>query len=482
MNVAVHPIRGLSLCAGIGGLDLGLKLALGDAYRTVCAVEIEVFAAAVLVARQQDGSLDAFPIWDDLYSFNGRPWRGVVDIVLAGFPCQPWSVAGKRAGTADERWLWPAIAGIIRDVRPRFVFLENVPGLITGGGLELVLSDLAEMGFAAEWGCFTAAEVGASQLRERVFILAYRNGGPWDIADSSVEGRRSAVVDAIAGSAASRGDSGRSRATGCSDALLYGTQCDHEWIGGTWRLRSGPQNTTLAYAERSKRRTDQYAGNVAHGHDSGRQEAADRPRERGETLVDATQQHEREPDHKASAIARHDARAGASGRSGGVGDADITRPQGRHEPIGERTDERATRKASATMGDAESGGRLQAERGQAASIGPFPPRPSDAAGWAAVLERWPELAPALANTASGTRHVKQGQGQDISNESGIYGAEADSGGTPQSSLRGLADGAASGLGEPRYRVDQLRALGNAVVPQCAAFAFRVLAERAGVDL
>lgn len=173
-------IRGLALCAGGAGLELGLRLALGRQYRTVCYVERESFAASILVARMEDQTLDQAPVWDDLTTFDGRPWRGAVDLVSAGFPCQPVSVAGKRRGTADERWLWPHVARIIREVEPRIVFLENVPGLRKHLGD--VLGALAYLGYAAEWDVFSAADAGASHLRKRIFILAHReHAGSWPL-------------------------------------------------------------------------------------------------------------------------------------------------------------------------------------------------------------------------------------------------------------------------------------------------------------
>ncbi|KKN78105.1 hypothetical protein LCGC14_0353320 [marine sediment metagenome] len=170
MNVATRTVNCLSLCSGIGGLELGLSLVV-PGFRVVCHVEREASVAALLVARMEDKSMDDAPIWDDLTTFDGAAWRGTVDIVAAGFPCQPWSTAGKRKGTEDERWIWSDIIRIIREVRPGVVFLENVPGLLVHAGLGGVLGELAEAGFDAEWGCFTAAEVGASHRRERVFIL-----------------------------------------------------------------------------------------------------------------------------------------------------------------------------------------------------------------------------------------------------------------------------------------------------------------------
>jgi len=123
----------------------------------------------------EDEALDPAPIWcGDLADLDCAPFAGRVDLVTAGFPCQPWSVAGKREGKHDDRWIWPGIARIIREVRPGLVFLENVRGLVSGGGLEPVLGDLAGLGFDAEWTCLRASEVGAPHRRERVFVLAYR--------------------------------------------------------------------------------------------------------------------------------------------------------------------------------------------------------------------------------------------------------------------------------------------------------------------
>ncbi len=168
-------MNGLALCAGVGGLEIGVRLAW-PWVRTVAYVERDAYAAAVLVARMEDEALEPAPIWDDLSTFDGRPWRGCVDLVTAGFSCQPWSAAGKGRGTDDERWIWPEVARVVREVEPRFVLLENVPPLVIRGGLALVLGDLADLGLNAEWGVFSAAEVGAPHLRRRLFILAYRKG------------------------------------------------------------------------------------------------------------------------------------------------------------------------------------------------------------------------------------------------------------------------------------------------------------------
>lgn len=169
-------MNGLALCAGVGGLELSLSLII-PTYRTVCYVEREAFAAATLVARMDEGWLDPAPVWDDVESFDGRRWRGYVDIVSAGFPCQPWSAAGLGLGVEDERWIWPIIAERLREIRPGLVWLENVPALVARGGLGHVLGPLAEIGLDAQWDVFRAADVRASHRRERLFILAYNDRG-----------------------------------------------------------------------------------------------------------------------------------------------------------------------------------------------------------------------------------------------------------------------------------------------------------------
>ena len=159
----------LALFAGAGGGILGGKL-LG--WRTVCAVEWEAYPASVLCARQNDGILPPFPIWDDVQTFSGRPWRGLVDVVSGGFPCQDISAAGKGAGIDGERsGMWGQMARIICEVRPKYVFVENSP-MLTSRGLGRVLGDLASMGFDAKWGVLGAADVGANHQRDRIWIVA----------------------------------------------------------------------------------------------------------------------------------------------------------------------------------------------------------------------------------------------------------------------------------------------------------------------
>ena len=159
----------LALFAGAGGGILGGHL-LG--WRTVCAVEWEAYPASVLVQRQNDGTLPAFPIWDDVQTFDGKPWRGRIDVVSGGFPCQDISCAGKGAGIEGDRSsMWKHMARIIGEVRPRYAYVENSPMLV-GRGLTTVLSDLAEMGYDAKWGIMGAHHVAAPHKRDRIWIVA----------------------------------------------------------------------------------------------------------------------------------------------------------------------------------------------------------------------------------------------------------------------------------------------------------------------
>lgn len=172
MAIRADSINGLSLCTGIGGLELGLKIALGDGYRTICYCERESFAASVLVARMEDQTLDQAPIWSDVVTFDGKPWNRAVDIITAGYPCQPFSVAGQGRGIEDDRHIWPHIARIIGEVGPAYVFIENVPNHINTG-FNVVAGDLEAMGFQVAAGLYTARTLGASHTRERFYVLAY---------------------------------------------------------------------------------------------------------------------------------------------------------------------------------------------------------------------------------------------------------------------------------------------------------------------
>lgn len=164
----------IALFAGAGGGELAAKHLLG--WRTVCYVEHNPYAVDVLKSRMRDRYIDYAPVWDDCFTFDGNPWRGRVDIISAGFPCQPFSQAGRGLAERDPRNGWPATIRIIDEVRPRIAWLENVPGLISKFYIRRIFGELAEIGYDAEWGCLSAQAIGANHKRERLWILAYPHG------------------------------------------------------------------------------------------------------------------------------------------------------------------------------------------------------------------------------------------------------------------------------------------------------------------
>lgn len=166
-------MNGLALCAGVGGLERGIESVLRGS-RTVCYVEGETYPAAVLASKMEAGSIPKAPIWSNVRTFDGTPWRQKVSFISGGFPCQPYSKAGKQLGANDPRDLWPDFARIIGEVRPHFIFLENVPNVVKWA-LPTVLKDLSKMGYDAAWCVVAASEVGAPHKRSRWFLFGYSN-------------------------------------------------------------------------------------------------------------------------------------------------------------------------------------------------------------------------------------------------------------------------------------------------------------------
>jgi DNA (cytosine-5)-methyltransferase 1 len=168
LEVALNELH---LFAGAGGGILG-GILLG--HRTVCAVEIEPYCRKVLLQRQRDGILPWFPIWDDVRTFDGKPWRGIADVVCGGFPCQDISganITGKGLD-GEHSGLWREMARVVCEVGPDFVYVENSP-MLTIRGLGRVLRDLAAMGYDARWGCISASDFGGLHGRKRIWIVAY---------------------------------------------------------------------------------------------------------------------------------------------------------------------------------------------------------------------------------------------------------------------------------------------------------------------
>ena len=173
------PIKHLSVCTGYEGIGIGLRRIWGNV-REIAYLEIEAFAQANLVSKMESGHLHPAPIYSDVKTFPFREFRGKVDILSAGFPCSPFSQAGRRKSTNDPRHIYPYISEGISQCKPTYVILENVEGIITSKTadeepvLKYVLGDLEGRGYRTTWGIFSAVEVGAPHQRKRVFILAHR--------------------------------------------------------------------------------------------------------------------------------------------------------------------------------------------------------------------------------------------------------------------------------------------------------------------
>ena len=223
----------VSFCTGYGGLERGLELA-GIDHRVVACVEIEAFVIANLVQKMESNQMAPAPIWTNVKTFPGKRFRGKVDILTGGYPCQPFSVAGHQLGTEDPRHLWPFILQQIQTIRPVQCFFENVEGHINRG-LEQVISDLESAGYSTTWGIFSAAEVGAPHKRKRVFILGnsehYGSSFPEKPTDNlpasnnSSEGSKTTVESSRASKSSGNGNLQNGKLT---DPNIIGTQISFE--------------------------------------------------------------------------------------------------------------------------------------------------------------------------------------------------------------------------------------------------------------
>lgn len=234
-----QSLNELALFAGAGGGILGGHL-LG--WRTVCAVEWEPYPASVLCARQNDGVLPPFPIWDDICSFDGKPWRGIVDVISGGFPCQDISISGKGDGLEGQRSsMWYEMARVVSEVRPRYVFVENSPILTLRGGVR-VIADLTAMGYDTRWTVMGAADVGAPHQRDRIWIFATDTNSQHD----AVRGDSADHAKALGERRVHTGGSLSNSRQGCEEvagqsAGLANTVCVHGQEGNAGRVDTNTQ-------------------------------------------------------------------------------------------------------------------------------------------------------------------------------------------------------------------------------------------------
>ena len=396
-----------SLCAGIGGIDLGLDRA---GFTCRWQVEIDEYCRKVLARHWPK-----VPKHGDIKQLTGAELEPV-DLIAGGYPCQPFSQAGKRAGTQDPRHLWPEFARLIWILRPRYVLLENVAGHLSLGFGD-VLGDLARLGYDAEWLCLRASDFGASHLRKRVFIVAYaasdqRRRGHVGVSGSTIPARTGAARAEMADSA--RGGRGILR----EPSRLEGRLSD----GRNADLVDGISARRQATGERcdvdAGREPEARCGNVGY---SGREpvqlqqrcDGAEHPRA-GDSMehpIDGGSQDGRPKGARPVRDRRHeDLRYAPTESSGHVADPAEPRPSERGESEGLRE-------------------HAPLER---TGFGSFAPGPSDPR-WPAILGARPDLAPAL-----------------------------------ESPVRGMADGIPDWLVEAMSdRTKRLSRLGNAVVPQIA---------------
>ena len=276
-----QKLRSFHLFAGAGG---GILADLLLEHEVIGACEIEKYPRDVLLARQQDGILPAFGIWDNVCTLDGNPWRGSVDILCGGFPCQDISAAGKGAGITGERsGLWKEYARLIGEMRPRFVFAENSP-LLRTRGLGVVLEDLAALGYNARWGVLGARDVGAPHKRDRMWILAYANSwgcSPVQHTRGSAEANCRREKDVVEGGSSNFSCTDEQRTQGAwwhtDPAELADSLCERgegHWneLGIAQEVRQGGQNLPSNGDTRDTRNqnhqvgtTEPLVGRVANG-------------------------------------------------------------------------------------------------------------------------------------------------------------------------------------------------------------------------
>jgi len=478
------PTRYISLFSGAGGLDLAVRLALPSA-ECVCHVEGEIPAAEVLAARMREGTLDDAPIWSDVRTFDGHPWCGLVDGIIGGFPCQDLSVAGKRVGIDGEKsGLWGEFRRIIAEVSPEWVFIENVPGLVSSltllhrsdvlghydrlrgaaktardrwyveahierlhrrllkehgiSALLYVCCQLEELDYRVAVEEIAASDIGAPHKRERVFVLAYaaNRSGTWLNANSkresierwpdSLTGSPELALPPQRGRGELRKPSGR-------DGQPDGGGGD---MGDSDEMRTG--RTVSVRDGRQGRDGYQVAGReLANPGDRLIPQPGRGPEERagagsaGEVLDDSTSPRFSRREAGEGATPRYEARLRESGgRCDGLAHAASMQPE-QYEGSRSRPSE------------TEGSGAFSELAGCGDSL--FPPGPGAITAWRELLVRRPWMRPAISQ-------------EEI-----------------ESPLCHCTDGLANLV--VQQRTDALRAAGNGVVALCGAVAFVELVRR-----
>ena len=468
----INEVRELSLFSGYGGFGLGLRLA-GLNIRTVGYVEIDPYCQELLRGRIRDRFLDWAPIITNIRAADFRPMAGMVDIITAGFPCQPHSVAGLQRGANDERNLWPDTLRVIREVGPRYVLLENVPGLLSAssdGGRPAyggtVVGELASLGYSVHWQTIGADDVGAPHRRKRWWCIAVANtsstgtgdkprasgrgagsqdvrqgdgtlGPVWPdptgadagLADSSYEGLEGGIGDPggeerqTGAPVGHDGNTVRSQ-VGCSDGTMadsssgrYGEPPEEVRTGGNtpeYGIRQLADSISGGVSGRDQRGLG--APGPETGEQQDRQGATNQPGNRGEAGNVADSEGEFSQRVKPEGSGCREPQEAVGNRSGDGQLADST--ESGLEGVGANSHQEGWQEPYGSVG-------LPSR-----TIPTWPPSPSDAHAWERVIRERPDLAPALSKEA-------------------------------ESQFRRMDNGRS-------HRVDELKALGNGIVPAVVA--------------
>jgi DNA (cytosine-5)-methyltransferase 1 len=442
-------ITTLEFCAGYGGIGLGLKNIFGERLRTIAYCELEGYAQANLISKMEKGLMDVAPLWNDLKTFPYESFHGLVDILIAGYPCQPFSSAGKRAGKEDPRHLWPWIADGIRLLQPRMCFFENVEGHISLG-LSTVISDLEELGYKSSFGIFSASEVGAVHQRKRVFIMAHRSdeglqGGKW-FWQARAQGASSGHATECSSSMAysnSRRMSGSRNELGNSGEVGQGwTNTSQDGIiGNVWPSRPGqPQYAwePPRVVGNSKLFGRRGRGDGDEGGLRGEIQAAGSCGSGGEDVENSICSRGEEPKHLDANLPSEPSGCDSEG----VGNAECIR-------IPTSREHRAMDEASGIPADRERSESPQADTESSSTR-------EREGSWSNASE-CSEIEPKMGRDIDGTT-----DGMDISELSSLSHSE----------LAEIREWMVKG----DNRTDELRSCGNGVVPATAERAFRVLME------
>ena len=459
-------ITHISLCSGYEGIGLGLRRVLPN-LREIAFVEREGFPVANLVAKMEAGELDSAPIFTDVKQFPYGKFRGQVDILSGGFPCQPFSAAGKRQATEDPRHLFPYIAEGIRECQPRICFLENVQGILsckTNEGepvLQYVLRTLEELGYRATAGIFSASEVGAPHQRKRVFILgmadceSVRSGGRIASRQSGVDADRSEATQ-----------EGQTTHDLRSEAERCGGELRGE-LGNAKHMReSQPQG-----GEQDKRgRTQHPSEELANSNNDGHRENSRGDEEKGRVSQ------ERWSEVCGGLSNRTGEKLGNSKHDGSSECSEKARGEVRESQQGGMQESQRGSNATSELANSNHEGLEGYQCHSSSEQG----EPIQADTWSACGTRWPARPgepqyeweePRVVEHSTGGRFEER----ESKTEQKINLSNSDRQAEPE--LGGASNGFTSRVDATANRVDRLRLLGNGVVNQTAAKAFVTLINR-----